>query len=66
LDEERESDKNKWLNFTTKNQKKNGIKAKSIFASPDNVSGRVGVGTCGTAGKGMTDFTVGEKYRKGL
>ncbi|XP_033157577.1 survival of motor neuron-related-splicing factor 30 isoform X1 [Drosophila mauritiana] len=66
LEEERESDKNKWLNFNTKNQKKNGMKARSIFASPDNVSGRVGVGTCGTAGKGMTDFTVGEKYRKGL
>ncbi|XP_017111588.1 survival of motor neuron-related-splicing factor 30 [Drosophila elegans] len=66
LEEERESDKNKWLNFSTKNQKKTGLKAKSIFASPDNVSGRVGVGTCGTAGKGMTDFTIGEKYRKGL
>ncbi|XP_034475624.1 uncharacterized protein LOC117782710 isoform X1 [Drosophila innubila] len=66
LEEERESDKNKWLNFTTKNQKKPGMKVNSIFASPDNVSGRVGIGTCGTAGKGMTDFTVGEKYRKGL
>lgn len=66
LEEERESDKNKWLNFTTKNQKKPGMKVNSIFASPDNVSGRVGIGTCGTAGKGMTDFTIGEKYRKGL
>ncbi|KAH8295274.1 hypothetical protein KR018_009464, partial [Drosophila ironensis] len=66
LEEERESDKNKWLNFTNKNQKKQGIKVKSIFASPDNVIGRVGIGTCGTAGKGMTDFTIGEKYRKGL
>ncbi|KPU79118.1 uncharacterized protein Dana_GF27062, isoform B [Drosophila ananassae] len=66
LEEERESDKNKWLHFTSKNQKKQGMKVKSIFASPDNVSGRVGIGTCGTAGKGMTDFTVGEKYRKGL
>jgi len=42
------------------------MKVNSIFASPDNVSGRVGIGTCVTAGKGMTDFTVGEKYRKGL
>lgn len=66
MEEERESDKNKWLHFTSKNQKKQGMKVKSIFASPDNVSGRVGIGTCGTAGKGMTDFTVGEKYRKGL
>ncbi|KRG00708.1 uncharacterized protein Dmoj_GI23624, isoform B [Drosophila mojavensis] len=64
LEEERESDKNKWLSFTTKNQKKPGMKVNSIFASPDNVSGRVGIGTCGTAGKAMTDFTVGEKYRK--
>lgn len=66
LEEERESDKNKWLNFTTRNSKKPGMKIKSIFASPENVTGRVGIGTCGVSGKGMTDFTVGEKYRKGL
>ncbi|XP_037952296.1 survival of motor neuron-related-splicing factor 30 isoform X2 [Teleopsis dalmanni] len=66
LEEERESDKNKWLNFTTKNYKKPGMKTKSIFASPENVSGRVGIGTCGVSGKGMTEFTVGEKYRKGI
>jgi len=66
LEEEREVDKNRWLNFTTKNHKKPGMKVKSIFASPESVAGRVGIGTCGVAGKGMTDFTVGEKYRKGL
>lgn len=66
LEEEREQDKNKWLNFTSKNSKKQGMVVKSIFASPDNVEGRVGIGTCGVSGKGMTDFTVGEKYRKGL
>lgn len=66
LEEEREQDKNKWLNFTSKNFKKQGVIVKSIFASPDNVEGRVGIGTCGVSGKGMTDFTVGEKYRKGL
>lgn len=65
LEDERESDKNKWLNFTTKNSKKPGMKVKSIFASPENVTGRVGIGTCGVAGRGMTEFTVGEKYRKG-
>lgn len=66
MEEERELDKNKWINFTTKNQKKPGMKVKSIFASPENVAGRVGIGTCGVSGKGMTDFPIGEKYRKGL
>lgn len=68
LEEERESEKNKWLNFTTKNSKKTGVKAKnkSIFASPDNVNGRVGIGTCGVSGKPMTEYSHGEKYRKGI
>ncbi|CAD7077676.1 unnamed protein product [Hermetia illucens] len=66
IEEEREQDKNKWLNFTMKNSKKAGMKVKSIFASPDNVNGRVGIGTCGVAGKPMTEFTHGEKYRKGV
>ncbi|GBP08532.1 Survival of motor neuron-related-splicing factor 30, partial [Eumeta japonica] len=43
LEEEREQDKNKWLNFTTKNSKKHGMVIKSIFASPENVEGRVGI-----------------------
>ncbi|XP_004522935.1 survival of motor neuron-related-splicing factor 30 [Ceratitis capitata] len=63
LEEEREHDKKKWLNFTSKNIKKPGMKVKSIFSTPDTVSGRVGIGTCGVSGKGMTEFTVGEKYR---
>jgi len=66
LEEEREQDKNKWINFTQKHVKKSGVKVKSIFASPDNVNGRVGIGTCGVAGKPMTEFVVGEKYRKGI
>lgn len=37
---------------------------KSIFASPDNVNGRVGIGTCGVAGKGMTEFQHAEKHKK--
>lgn len=66
LEEEREQDKNKWLNFSTKNTKKSGqAKVKSIFASPDNVNGRVGIGTCGVSGKEMTKYSYGEKYRKG-
>lgn len=67
MEEEREQDKNKWLNFTTKGAKKTGqVKAKSIFASPENVNGRVGIGTCGVSGKEMTKYSFGEKYRKGM
>lgn len=66
LEEEREQDKNKWLSFTTKVEKKQGHnKIKSIFASPENVNGRVGVGTCGVSGNPMTKYSYGEKYRKG-
>lgn len=65
LEEEREQEKNKWLAFSHKTTKK-GIIRKSIFASPDNVNGRVGIGTCGVSGKGMTEFTSAEKWRKGV
>lgn len=69
LEEERETEKNKWLNFNAKavKSKKPGVslKAKSIFASPESVTGRVGIGTCGMSGKPMTEFTTAEKYRKG-
>nr|BAN20930.1 survival motor neuron protein [Riptortus pedestris] len=64
LEEERETEKNKWLAFSSKTTKKGVIK-KSIFASPDNVNGRVGIGTCGVSGKGMTEFAAAEKWRKG-
>ena len=37
---------------------------KSIFASPDNVNGRVGIGTCGVSGKGMTEYMQAEKHKK--
>ncbi|XP_055607697.1 survival of motor neuron-related-splicing factor 30 [Uranotaenia lowii] len=66
LEEERECEKNKWLQFAAKNTKKTGVKNKSIFASPDTVNGRVGIGTCGVSGKPMTEFSYGEKYRKGV
>lgn len=68
LEEERETEKNKWLNFSTKTTKKTGtsMKIKSIFASPDNVNGRVGIGTCGVSGKPMTEYSHGEKWRKGV
>lgn len=68
LEEERESEKKKWLAFTSKatKSKKVGLKTKSIFASPDSVNGRVGIGTCGISGKPMTEFTSAEKWRKGV
>lgn len=65
IEEERESEKNKWLSFSSKSTKKSGVKGKSIFASPDNVNGRVGIGTCGISGKPMTEFSHGEMWRKG-
>ncbi|VEN39035.1 unnamed protein product [Callosobruchus maculatus] len=68
LEEEREQDKKKWLAFANKaiKNKKSGLKTKSIFASPDSVNGRVGIGTCGMSGKPMTEFTTAEKWRKGM
>lgn len=65
IEEDRESEKNKWLNFKTKAFKKPGVVGKSIFASPDNLTGRVGIGTCGISGKPMTEYTPGEKWKKG-
>jgi len=63
LEAEREKVKKKWLNFSTKKGLLN--KKKSIFASPETVDGRVGIGTCGVAGKGMTGFSQADKWRKG-
>jgi len=68
LEEEREVEKKKWLAFANKavKTKKSGLQTKSIFASPDSVNGRVGIGTCGISGKPMTEFTTAEKWRKGV
>ncbi|KAG8226318.1 hypothetical protein J437_LFUL011431 [Ladona fulva] len=66
LEEEREGEKNKWLAFSHKTTGKKGIVKKSIFASPDNVNGRVGIGTCGIGGRPMTEYTAAEKWRKGV
>ncbi|KYM95379.1 Survival of motor neuron-related-splicing factor 30 [Cyphomyrmex costatus] len=80
LEEERELEKNKWLAFTNKNifksclcynyccsmqSSKKGVIKKSIFATPENVNGRVGIGTCGVSGREMTKFSNGEKWRRG-
>lgn len=66
LEEEREVEKNKWQNFQSKCGKKQLVKSHSIFQSPDNVTGRVGVGTCGIAGREMTTFaaTRGDIHKK--
>ncbi|PAA69078.1 hypothetical protein BOX15_Mlig019470g1 [Macrostomum lignano] len=58
-----EQEKKSWQSFSKK-IKKQGRIGKSIFATPgpDNPKGRVGVGTCGIAGKGMTPFAA-PQYR---
>jgi len=66
LEEEREVEKNKWQSFNSKvfSKTSKGKVKKSIFASPDSVSGRVGVGTCGVSGKPMTQFVHRDKWKK--
>lgn len=51
-------------NYFSQSSKKGVIK-KSIFATPENVNGRVGIGTCGVSGREMTKFSNGEKWRRG-
>ncbi|VDI10761.1 survival of motor neuron-related-splicing factor 30 [Mytilus galloprovincialis] len=65
-EEERETEKNKWLDFNAKTFSKTnkGKVKKSIFATPDHVNGKVGVGTCGQSGKPMTKYTHQEKWKK--
>ncbi|KAI0210402.1 Survival of motor neuron-related-splicing factor 30 [Lamellibrachia satsuma] len=66
LEEEREVEKNKWLSFNTKvfSKTSKGKVKKSIFATPDSVEGRVGVGTCGVSGRPMTAYVHQEKWKK--
>jgi survival-of-motor-neuron-related-splicing factor 30 len=42
-----------------------GVTKKSIFASPEANTGKVGVGTCGVGGKPMTSYHQNEKWKKG-
>lgn len=67
LEEEREQDKAKWQLFNAKLTSKGakGQMKKSIFASPEANSGKVGVGTCGVGGKPMTSYHQNEKWKKG-
>ncbi|ELU06148.1 hypothetical protein CAPTEDRAFT_20281 [Capitella teleta] len=67
LEDEREGEKNKWLSFNSKSfssKSSRGKIKKSIFATPEAVEGRVGVGTCDTGGKPMTSFANRNKWKK--
>ena len=65
MDEQREEDKSKWQNFSSKAFGKRGFVKKSIFKTPENAQGRVGIGTCGVSGQKMTTFSSANKYRRG-
>lgn len=46
-------------------KKLKGAPKKSIFATPESTSGRVGVGTCGVGGRPMTEYQMKmEKLKK--
>ncbi|XP_052009295.1 survival of motor neuron-related-splicing factor 30 [Xyrauchen texanus] len=64
LEQEREDQKSKWQQFNNKAYSKNkkGQVKRSIFASPESVNGKVGVGTCGIADKPMTLYNDTSKY----
>ncbi|CAG05050.1 unnamed protein product, partial [Tetraodon nigroviridis] len=64
LEQEREEQKSKWQQFNNKaySKTKKGQVKKSIFASPESVNGKVGVGTCGIADKPMTQYNDTSKY----
>lgn len=61
--EAKEKEKGRWQSFSTKAFGKKGFVKKSIFKSPLEAEGKVGVGTCGKSGKGMTDFNQASKYK---
>ncbi|XP_071947252.1 survival of motor neuron-related-splicing factor 30-like [Antedon mediterranea] len=64
MEQAHEKAKNNWLDFNSKafNKNKRGYVKKSIFASPDESTGKVGVGTCNKGGKPMTKFQK-QKYQ---
>ncbi|XP_033099419.1 survival of motor neuron-related-splicing factor 30-like [Anneissia japonica] len=64
MEQAHEKSKNNWLDFNSKafNKNKKGYVKKSIFASPDESTGKVGVGTCNKGGKPMTKFQK-QKYQ---
>jgi len=67
FEEAREAGKQRWQQFYKKGTLKGkhkikGLNKKSIFASREDGKGKIGVGTCGTSGVGMTDFTPATAY----
>ena len=64
MEKAREVEKNKWQNFSTKAFGKKGFVKKSIFKTPENPQGRVGIGTCGVGGAEMTKFHSATKHNK--
>lgn len=67
FEEAREAGKQKWQTFFQKGNLKGkhkikGINKKSIFASREDGKGKIGIGTCGTSGKGMTSFLSASQY----
>ena len=69
IEEVRETEKSRWKNFTDKSSKQRGgpISSKqkrSIFAVPDSINGKVGVGTCNIGGQPMTDYSTPKNYVK--
>lgn len=66
IEEQREREKSSWQDFrkgpTKGKGKLRGLVRKSIFASPDTGIGKVGVGTCGIGGKGMTKYENTTQY----
>ncbi len=65
LEKAGEKQKNRWQHFSNKAFGKKGFVKKSIFKTPENAQGRVGIGTCGVSGQSMTKFSQGNKYRRG-
>ena len=67
FEEAREAGKNRWQDFYKKGSLKGkhkvkGLNKKSIFASREDGKGKIGVGTCGTSGGGMTDYPPATAY----
>jgi len=60
----KEKEKKQWQSFANKAFGKRGFVKKSIFKTPESSDGKVGVGTCGVSGQGMTDYNPIKKHRK--
>lgn len=67
VEKAQESVQQKWKSFSDSGASKTKLLGtftkKSIFATPDNPEGKVGVGTCGIGGRGMTSYAQRGKYQ---